>query len=76
MGCFEVKYQSREENWNKKDFGIHPCLIKENKEEYVEQKEIRAIWEPINENIYIEPIFVKSLELCKYLKKVNLEQYE
>ena len=76
LGCFEVKYQSREENWNKKDFGIHPCLIKENKEEYVQQKEIRAIWEPINENIYIEPIFVKSLELCKYLKKVNLEQYE
>ena len=76
LGCFEVEYRSREENWNKKDFGINPCLIKENKKKYVQQKEIRAIWEPVNENIHIEPIFVESLELCKYLKKVNLEQYK
>ncbi len=68
LGYFSVIYRDREEKWEENGNKLHPSLIKEL--EYKGQYEIRAIWEPLNKNIEIEPIILGSYKLGKYMKKV------
>lgn len=72
LGYYEIIYQDKNEEWNGKDMGLHPCIIKDNKEEYVKQKEVRAIWEPKDDKIEIEPIYISNKKLCRYLKEISL----
>ena len=59
-GLFGVQYRLREEAWNGKDWGAHPCLIKE--PQYLHQAEARAIWEPIGPGP-ISPVVVGHKEI-------------
>jgi len=68
LGCFQVIYRDREEKWQENGNKLHPALIKEL--EYKGQYEVRAIWEPLNKNIKIEPIILGSYKLGKYMKRV------
>ncbi len=68
LGSYEVTYQDRHEPWNGMDWGKHPALIKEPK--YQKQFEIRALWQPLNQNAQIEPIIIGNFKLGQYVKDI------
>jgi len=66
-GFHEVIYQARKEQWNGRDWGHHPALIKETK--FSNQSEIRAIWQP-RSGQPIQPIIIANyrlIEACRLL---------
>lgn len=60
-----VAYMSRDEEWNGKDWGVHPALIKEPR--FSKQVEFRAIWKP-RFNGPIAPIVINDIGLINYCK--------
>lgn len=61
-----VKYMSRNEDWNGKNWGWHPALIKE--PEFIKQVELRAIWYPkFTGNI--APMVINDTGLIKFCRK-------
>lgn len=64
-----VTYQSREEIWNGKDFGVHPAFVKGM--EYKKQAEVRIIWEP-KYGQQISPIIVNDIKLSQYFRSVKV----
>jgi hypothetical protein len=71
LGIFKVVYQNRNEKWVKENdsLGLHPALIKGESDEG--QKEVRAIWEPIND-VPINPIHGRCGGLSNYCRVVDL----
>lgn len=69
LGVHAVAYKERAEIWNRRDFGIHPALIKERK--FRMQSEKRAIWRPLTGNP-IEPIIIANIELGKLCSRVSI----
>lgn len=63
-----VRYLARNQQWNGKDWGDHPALIKES--EFSPQFEIRAIWSPKFEGL-ISPICINDIGLLKYCSMVG-----
>lgn len=72
LGYHDIIYKDKNEKWNGQDMGIDPCIIKDNREEFIEQKEVRAIWEPKFDTIEIHPIIIGSYKLCNYVEEVSL----
>lgn len=66
----EIKYKSKEEEWNGVDFGNNPSLYKD--ESFAYQSEVRAIWTTPNSNS-AEPIILQIPELKKYVHPIQLE---
>ena len=69
-GCFEVKYQSREEAWNGKDWGTHSAVIKDPL--FKKQAEIRAIWVPLSTEPPIEPIIIGNFRLGSFCRLITM----
>jgi len=63
LSISKVFYMRREENWNGRDWGVHPALIKEAK--FSRQVEIRAIWQP-RIAAHISPIILNDIELVRF----------
>jgi len=66
LGCFDVVYKDRVEEWIKNGNTLSPVLIKEL--EFKGQAEIRAIWEPLDKSKPIEPVLLGSYTLGKYME--------
>lgn len=63
-GIQECVYAPRVEQWNERNFGIHPALMKE--PHFSKQKEVRAIWHSLSPGP-IHPVVIKShklIDLC------------
>lgn len=60
-GLQKVMYKERNEVWNGLNWGRSPSLIKE--PEFSEQREVRAIWEPINYQQSIKPMVIGNHRL-------------
>ena len=68
-GIHKVKYQSREEVWNGRDWGAHPALI--NDPAFEAQGELRAIWQP-TARTPIGPIITGNYKLGDFCRIVSL----
>lgn len=60
-GIQKVMYKERNEIWNGLNWGRSPSLIKE--PEFSEQREVRAIWEPVNHKQSIQPMVISNHRL-------------
>lgn len=61
----QVQYMKRHEDWNGRDWGVHPALIKE--PEFIRQVELRAIWIPkFSGNI--SPIVINDTDLLRFCR--------
>lgn len=68
-GIHEVIYQNREEDWNGKNWGHYPAMIKET--EYKKQGELRAIWQP-RINLHISPVIIGNYRLGAFCRNVSI----
>ena len=64
-----VQYMQRNEDWNGRDWGVHPALIKE--PEFSKQVEIRAIWRP-KFGGGISPVVINDIGLIEFCKAREL----
>jgi len=64
-----VSYQSRIEEFNGEDWGLHPGLVKG--PEFKPQEEFRVAWKP-KHNVQISPIILNDIGLLKFCKKVPI----
>jgi len=69
QGHFPVKYQSRIEPWNHRDWGNSPALIKEPR--FAGQYEHRAIWMPASVSD-IQPLIVGDHRLTSFCREVSV----
>ena len=69
LGVYEVIYQDKKEQWNGKDWGHHPALIKE--PEFKNQSEIRAIWQP-RFGHDIKPLIIANYRLIASCKELTI----
>lgn len=67
-GTFPVEYRERVVDW--KD-SVHPALIKEDVS-FMPQREVRAIWKPINMHARLAEIRGWAPELCKFCRRVEI----
>lgn len=61
----KVRYMERYEDWNGRDWGVHPALIKE--PIFTPQVEVRAIWAPMFSG-EISPIVINDIGLLQFCK--------
>lgn len=64
-----VRYMLRKEEWNSRDWGEHPALMKE--PEFSGQVELRAIWRPKFSG-EISPILLNDIGLIDFCKRREL----
>lgn len=69
LGVSTVRYMMREEDWNGRNWGVHPALIKEPR--FAKQLEIRAIWRP-KFNGAISPMVLNDVGLIEFCKRREL----
>lgn len=67
-GCHKVSYESREVEWNGRDWGRHPALIKD--PSYRNQQEVRAIWQPRFER-EIQPLLIGNWRIGSACKEID-----
>lgn len=61
----QVQYMKRHEDWNGRNWGVHPALIKE--PEFIRQVELRAIWIPKFSGV-ISPIVINDTGLLRFCR--------
>lgn len=67
----EIKYKSKEEEWNGINFGENPAIYKD--ESFSYQSEIRAIWTMPNHSLgLVAPTILQIPELKKYVHPIQL----
>jgi len=64
-GIHKVIYQPRKEEWNGKDLGGSPVLIKDRS--FSKQHETRAVWEPLSDRL-IDPVTLSNFRLGSFCK--------
>jgi hypothetical protein len=64
-----VEYVDKAQNWNGKDLGLNPAVLKE--PEFSGQKEFRIIW-PLREKIPISPVIVRDKRIRRLLRNVGI----
>ncbi|CAI8763129.1 Polygalacturonase [Pseudomonas brassicacearum] len=67
-----VKYMERHEDWNGKNWGIHPALIKE--PNFAPQVEVRAIWIPLFSGA-ISPVIMNDIGLIPLCKSRSVPEH-
>lgn len=67
-GIHRVTYSSKEEQWNGRDWGTHPALLKE--PSFRGQAELRAIWTP-NFERSIEPTIIGNIQIMAACKTIS-----
>lgn len=66
-----VRYMERHEDWNGRNWGVHPALIKE--PIFTPQVEVRAIWIPMSSGA-ISPIVINDIGLIPLCKTSPLPE--
>lgn len=69
VGIHRVRYLSRVETWNGKDWGENPALFKE--VDYQPQHEVRAIWVPLFSKL-IKPVNIVDGSLRQFCDSVEV----
>ncbi|MGX1087458.1 hypothetical protein [Pseudomonas sp. AP3_22 TE3818] len=65
----KVTYMERREDWNGRNWGTYPALIKE--PEFSRQGEIRAIWGPKRDSV-IKPLVLNDIGLISFCRAVGV----
>lgn len=67
VGVHSIKYRSRHEKWGG-HMGDHPAWFKE--DEFADQEEVRAVWEPVIPG-ELKPIILNDIGLLEYCRSIN-----